>query len=176
MSDGIAYQNKDIEFKLLSDVYKEKSFEAYGLKIPRIKEVLSTNLPTVSANEKHMDNLFLLEDDTYAIVDYESEEKGNNCIKYVNYLGRVMERYYRENKVIPKIRMIVIYTGDVEYAKDVYDMGCMTVKLDQVFISHLPAEEIYQDIKHKLECGEVLSEQEPNAADCSAACGEGRRK
>ena len=75
MSDGIVYQNKDIEFKLLSDVYKEKSFEAYGLKIPRIKEVLPTNLPTVSANEKHMDNLFLLEDDTYAIVDYESEEK-----------------------------------------------------------------------------------------------------
>ena len=161
MSDGIAYQNKDIEFKLLSDVYKEKSFEAYGLKIPRIKEVLPTNLPTVSANEKHMDNLFLLADDTYAIVDYESEEKKDNCIKYVNYIGRVMERYYRENKVIPKIRVIVIYTGDVEYAKDVYDMGCMTVKLDQVFISHLPAEEIYQGIKHKLDCGEALREQEP---------------
>ena len=51
---------------------------------------------------------------------------------YVNYIGRVMERYHRENKVIPKIGMIVIYTGDVEYAKDVYDMGCMTAKLDQL--------------------------------------------
>ena len=105
-------------------------------------------MPTVSANEKHMDNLFLLEDGTYAILDYESEKK-DKCIKYVNYIGRVMERYYRENKVIPKIRMIVIYTSDVEYAKDVYDMCCMTVKLDQVFISHLLVEEIYQGIKHR---------------------------
>ena len=46
LSNGIVYQNKDIEFKLLSDVYKEKSFEAYGLKIPSIKEILPTNLPT----------------------------------------------------------------------------------------------------------------------------------
>ena len=45
------------------------------LKISRIKEVLPTNLPIVSANEKHMDNLFLLEDDTYAIVGYKFEEK-----------------------------------------------------------------------------------------------------
>ncbi len=28
MSDGIAYQNKDIEFKLISETFKEKSFEA----------------------------------------------------------------------------------------------------------------------------------------------------
>ena len=63
------------------------------LKIPRIKEVLPTNLPIVPANEKHMDNLFLLEDDTYAIVGYKFEEKKGNCIKYMNYIGRVMERY-----------------------------------------------------------------------------------
>ncbi len=51
MSEGIAYQNKDIEFKILSEAYRERSFEAYGLKIPRIKEVLPTDLPAVSANE-----------------------------------------------------------------------------------------------------------------------------
>ena len=37
MPEGIAYQNKDIEFKLLNETFKEKSFEAYGLDLPRIK-------------------------------------------------------------------------------------------------------------------------------------------
>jgi len=60
MSEGIAYQNKDIEFKVLSEVFKEKSFAAYGLDLPKIKEVLPTNLPMVSVNELRMDNLFLL--------------------------------------------------------------------------------------------------------------------
>ena len=106
MSDGIVYQNKDIEFKLLSETYKENSFEAYGLKLPRIKQVLPTNLPSVAANEKHMDNLFLLEDGTLAAVDYESEDSIKNRIKYVNYIGRVMERFYRDTKKIPDIRLI----------------------------------------------------------------------
>lgn len=84
MPEGIAYQNKDIEFKVLSEVFKEKSFEAYGLHLPRIKAVLPTNLPVVSANELRMDNLFLLEDGTYAFVDYESTDNVKNRIKYIN--------------------------------------------------------------------------------------------
>lgn len=160
MTEGISYQNKDIEFKILSETYKEKSFEAYGLKLPRIKQMLPTNLPSVTANEKHMDNLFLLEDDTIAIVDYESSVKTKNLIKYVNYIGRVMERFYKENGKIPDIRLIVIYTGDVENARSMLEMPCMTLRIEQVFISKLPEEEIFQSITHKLAEGKDLTEQE----------------
>lgn len=160
MTEGIAYQNKDIEFKLLSETYKEKSFEAYGLKLPRIKQMLPTNLPSVTADEKRMDNLFLLEDGTIAIVDYESEAKAKNCIKYVNYIGRVMERFYKESGKIPDIRLIIIYTGDVENANPTLEMPCMTLCMEQAFISRLPEEEIYQSIERKLARGENLTEQE----------------
>ena len=160
MSEGIVHQNKDIEFKLLSETYKEKSFEAYGLKLPRIKQVLPTNLPSVAANEKHMDNLFLLEDGTLAAVDYESEDSIKNRIKYVNYIGRVMERFYKDTRKIPDIRLIVIYTGDVLRAENKFEMPCMTLRMEQVFIAELPEEEIYQTIEHKLAAGEELTEQE----------------
>ena len=56
--------------------------------------------------------------------------------------------------------MIVIYTGDVEEAADQFQVGCMTLQMEQVFVSHLPAEEIYQRVSHKLSCGERLTEQE----------------
>lgn len=160
MSEGIAYQNKDIEFKILSESYRERSFEAYGLKLPRIKEVLPTNLPAVSANELRMDNLFLLEDDTYALVDYESVDAVKNRIKYMDYITRVVQRLYRENGEVPEIRMIVIYTGDVEEADDWFQVGCVTLSMEQVFVSRLPAEEIYQTVKSKLGRGEALTEQE----------------
>ena len=64
-----------------------------------------------------IDNLFLLEDDTLAIVDYESEDKVSNRVKYINYIGRIMQRYDSQKKKIPKLRMIVIYTGDVRKCK-----------------------------------------------------------
>lgn len=160
MTEGIVYQNKDIEFKLLSETYKNKSFEAYGLNLPRIKAVLPTNLPAVSVNEKRMDNLFLLEDDTLAIVDYESENKVTNRIKYVNYIGRVMEKYYQEEHKIPNIRMIVIYTGDVIHAEPIFEIKCMSLRMEQVFVRNLHTEEIYQTVTAKLDNGEELTEQE----------------
>lgn len=73
MPEGIAYQNKDILFKILGQTYREKSFAAYGIDLPPIRELLPTTLLKISANERDIDNLFLLEDGTYAIVDYEAE-------------------------------------------------------------------------------------------------------
>ena len=160
MSEGIVYQNKDVEFKMISETFKEKSFAAYGLDLPKIKAVLPTNLPAVFANEMRIDNVFLLEDDSVAIVDYESEDKVSNRIKYVNYIGRFLQRYYQDEKKIPDMRMIVIYTGDVQRAEASFETKCLTLSMEQIFISKLPEEEIYQSIKSKLENNETLSDTE----------------
>ena len=56
--------------------------------------------------------------------------------------------------------MIVIYTGDVEEAKGSFETKCLTLSMEQVFISKLPEEEIYQSIKSKLENNETLSDTE----------------
>jgi 3-methyladenine DNA glycosylase AlkD len=106
MSEGIVYQNKDILFKILGQTYKEKSFAAYGIDLPPIRELLPTDLPKIAANEKSIDNLFLLEDGTYAIVDYESVYKKANKIKYLNYIARVMEKYFQEDETF-NLRLIV---------------------------------------------------------------------
>lgn len=160
MSEGIVYQNKDIEFKMISETFKEKSFTAYGLNLPKIKAVLPTNLPVVFANEMRIDNVFLLEDDSIAIVDYESTDKVSNRIKYINYIGRFLQRYYQDEKKIPDIHMIVIYTGDVGEAEASFETKCLTLSMEQVFISKLPEEEIYQSIKSKLENNGALSDTE----------------
>jgi len=62
MADGITHDNKDVLFKILSQNYRNKSFKALGLDLPKIKKVLPTQLPSVSASEIRADNIFLLED------------------------------------------------------------------------------------------------------------------
>ncbi len=149
MPEGIAYQNKDILFKILSQTYKEKSFAAYGMDLPPIRELLPTNLPKISANEKDIDNLFLLEDGTYAIVDYEAEYKRQNKIKYLNYIARVMERYYKEEEKFD-LRLIVIYTGDVKSAESTLETNCFTLRTEQAFLSHIDGEALFKTIQQKL--------------------------
>ena len=68
----IAYQNKDITQKFSAELLKNKSLAVYGLPDIYIKDLLPTNLPAVEANELRMDNLFVLGDDTLALIDYES--------------------------------------------------------------------------------------------------------
>ena len=58
--DSIMYQNKDVTMKSLADIFKGKSFAAYGIDVPEIVDVRPTNLPSVAANELRLDNLFLL--------------------------------------------------------------------------------------------------------------------
>ena len=38
-----------------------------------------------------IDNLFLLEDGSIAIIDYESSLKWENYLKYLNYIVRILE-------------------------------------------------------------------------------------
>jgi hypothetical protein len=112
-TNDIAYQNKDITCKIFAENFKGKSLKVYGLNVPKVVQVLPTNLPEIAANELRIDNLFLLEDGTVALIDYESEYKEADKIKYLNYITRVLNRYEKEGRQNIHIRMIVIYTADV---------------------------------------------------------------
>lgn len=153
--EGIAYQNKDILFKILGQTYKEKSFAAFGIDLPRIQALLPTDLPKISANEKSVDNLFLLEDGTYAIVDYESVYKRINKIKYLNYIARVMEKYYIEDDNF-NLRLIVIYTGDVDQAEPDLKTACFTLHAEQAFLAHIDGRAAFREIQEKLQAGKPL--------------------
>lgn len=105
----ITYQNKDVVSKLFAEKMRNRSFSAYGLMLPEIIEVLPTNLPVVEANEMRIDNLFRLKDNSIVIVDYESEYRHSNKIKYLNYTVRVLKKYNLISKKEQIIRMVVIY-------------------------------------------------------------------
>ena len=159
MSEGIVYQNKDILFKILGQTYKEKSFAAYGIDLPPIRELLPTDLPKIAANEKSIDNLFLLEDGTYAIVDYESVYKKANKIKYLNYIARVMEKYFKEDETF-NLRLIVIYTSDVQCAETTLETDCFTLRTEQAFLSHIDGEAAFDEIQGKLQSGIPLADDD----------------
>ena len=159
MAEGIAWQNNDILFKILGQTYKEKSFASYGIDLAPIREFLPTELPKISANERSIDSLFLLEDSTYVIVDYESEYKRANKIKYLNYITRVLEKYHKENRNF-NLRLVVIYTGDVQSAEPDFETGCLSLHTEQAFLSHIDGEGAFRAIREKLQSGIPLSDDD----------------
>ena len=162
VKDDIAYQNKDITSKVLTEYFREKSLNVYGLNLPKVVELQPTDLPAISLNELRLDQLLMFADGTVGIVDYESVYRREDMITYANYLVRVAERYRKQGRAIPKIHMIVIYTADVKREQVDPDLDCIgfSVHIETAFLSELDSQEIYQRLKEKVSGGLPLTEDE----------------
>ena len=158
----IAYQNKDITSKLFAERFQGKSLNIYGLNLPPVRQALPTNIPQIMANELRIDNVFLLEDDTIAVIDYESDYKKRNKHKYVRYVNHIAEHYGRQWKKDVAVRMSVIYTADVERSEtsDLLDAGCLRLETQSVFLSEMDPEEISKRLYQKVTDRILLSEEE----------------
>ena len=161
-STEIAWQNKDIISKLFGESLKGKSLSVYGIRNSGITDVRPTNLPAIEANELRLDNLFLMEDGAYAIVDYESEYSDENKVKYLGYIARVSKRLYTEYGELKPLRMIVIYTADVEPGStdpDI-DMGAFHMKIEEAFLIGRDSVSIRNELTDKADRGESFTDED----------------
>ena len=158
----IAYQNKDIISKIFGESLKGKSLSVYGISNPLITDVEPTNLPAVEANEVRLDNLFLMEDDAYAIVDYESRYAEENKVKYLGYIARVSKRLYTEYGCYRKLRFIVIYTADVlsGSTNPELDLGVFKMKIEEAFLRGVDSKAIKNSLTDKIIRREPLTEED----------------
>ena len=106
MPDGISKQGKDIIYKILTHEFKDKSFIAIGLDVPKIKEFLIADFPYVIASEIRADNIFLLEDDSILVVDFESDIKKSDYVKYLGYLYAVLNHYLKTENILYNITKV----------------------------------------------------------------------
>lgn len=158
----IAYQNKDITAKTMADTLKGRSLAAFGLPHLKVVDILPTNLPAIESNELRLDNLFVLDDGSVAIIDYESDYKKENFIKYLNYIARVIKRYAgkQQLELLVKIKMIVIYTADVDKAETVYDLEGIRLVIEPAFLVRFDTDAIFKRLDGKIRRKEILSEEE----------------
>ena len=158
----IAYQNKDIASKILSEQFRGKSFSVYGIDLPEIEDIRPTNLPAVEADELRLDNLFLLADGSYVFVDYESEYREKNKCDYLKYFARITERLYNEFGRFVPLKLVIIYTADVKRGTTdpVLDTGGVRMEIEEAFLTELDAGDIWKGLKRKIESGEELSDED----------------
>ena len=66
-----------------------------------------------------------------------------------------MEKNYPEEDNF-NLRLIVIYTGDVESAEAIFETNCITLRIEQAFLSHIDAEVTFNTIHQKVLSGTPL--------------------
>ena len=161
---GITAQNKDVVSKWFGETMRNRSLSVYGIHVPKIVDVRPTNLPAIETNEKRMDNLFLLEDGSYAILDYESDYRIANKIKYGGYALRLLRRLQKEGIDISsaQVRIIIIYTADVtrSQTQDALTAGDITISTTEAFLLEIASEEVKARIQKKTHEKQMLDERD----------------
>ena len=147
--------DKDALHKVLAQAYKGKNFAILGIKLPPIHELL----PAIPLRDSFIDSLFLLEDGTYAVVEYASGCHKTDMAQYPNYIAKVMEKYDKGDGNFD-LHLIIIYTGDVENADPVFDCGCLTLRPKQVFLSRMDSGAVFDAIRQKIHSGIVLTDDD----------------
>lgn len=144
---SIAYQNKDIVSKFFGQQMKGKSLSLFGLKNDlKVVDARPTNIPIVQARELRMDNLFVLEDGSVAILDYESTYKKSNFTKYGRYIMDVIDRYLKEGEE-PDIHMMVLYTADIDKAEGSLTRTACSIQTEASYLTGIPSEEWLEHVK-----------------------------
>jgi len=77
----------------------------------------------------------------------------------MDYITRVLKRYKKKERP-KKIRMIVIYTADVESAPSEISFGCVTLKVEQAFLTGMDSESVFGQLKEKVDGGMELTDEE----------------
>ena len=173
----IAYQNKDVSAKVIAEQMPGKDFSVLGVSLPKIVSAHPTNLPAVEANELRMDNLFLLEDGSYLLVDYESKYSEANKYKYLNYLARLAKRLYNLTGRYAPMRILIIYTADVSRDSTEPDLDLCGVRMHitEAFLTELDGDRILNDTEARLRNKETLSGREQILLGISPLTYKGKR-
>lgn len=162
MSKGISYQNKDILFKSLSELYEDVTLDVFGLKgFPKIKELLPNDFPEVTADGNRSDTVFQLEDGSILMLEYESSTRFvENHLKYIGYAHRISKRYFQKEKDIKKIRIVVIYTSDVAKASEELNIGDLNITSKAILLSEYNGDAIMEKLMMKVDEDEPLTHEE----------------
>ena len=70
-----------------------------------------------------------------------------------------MEKYFKEDETF-NLRLIVIYTSDVQSAEPTLETDCFTLRTEQAFLSHIDGEAAFDEIQGKLQSGIPLADDD----------------
>ncbi|WP_231106967.1 hypothetical protein [Anoxybacillus flavithermus] len=148
----IAYNNYDIIFRNMTAQFKEKVLDFYGIRTAPIVRVEATDLPTIAVNDRRMDFLFLLADDTYLHLEFQTTFDEKDLDRFLQYDVSAYERYKKP------IKTVVIYGADVEKVLEQKSYGSVQYEAQAVLMKKYNGDAIIQNLWAKVENGEELTD------------------
>ncbi|KLU59343.1 hypothetical protein CEB3_c43290 [Peptococcaceae bacterium CEB3] len=148
----IPYQHKDILFKSLTEIFANRALNFYDINTAPIVRAEPANLPTIKVQQRTMDFVFYLADDSYLHLEFQSSQG-------LKELGRFLEYdvalYRKRGK---RIHTYVVYTADITQAAEILDCGSIEYRARAIYMDGYDGDSILKTLREKILRGDPLDE------------------
>ncbi len=148
----IPYHHKDIIFKSLTEIFANKALDFYDINTAPIIRAEPANLPTITVQEKTMDFVFYLADDSYLHLEFQSTHGPEELERFLEYDVAL----YRKRKKI--IHTYIVYGAGITNASVVLKCGSVEYRTKAIYMDGYDGDCIFNDLKDKIFAGTRLNE------------------
>jgi len=125
--------------------------EFYGFKTGKVKELINPELPEIRVKGGSTDVVFLMEDDSYLHLGFETGKDGDDIIRHLDYDVRLIQRDGR------CVNTIIVYSADVKIAPKGIKSDTLVYNPHVILMIDYDGNAIFAELEAKLKAGEELT-------------------
>jgi len=149
---AVSRHNYDIIFKSLTETFADRTLKMFGIDTVPIVRAEKTELPRIEIDERRMDFVFYLADDSYLHLEFQTTSGVENLERFKLYDATL---YQKRKK---KIQTAVVYGAGVEGAPEALDHGSIKYRVQNIYMGRYDGDAIYRGLLVKVERQEGLEE------------------
>lgn len=137
-------KHEDLIMKKAMDVFAEEGLKFFGID-KKVKDSSSTELVVLEAKNLHMDYTFLMEDDTYIHVEFQTTDKGKDDLRRFRAYEALLSFQTTKDVVT-----YVVYSNEINNTKSILQTGINEYNVKAISMYDKDGDIVIQEVEEKL--------------------------
>ena len=137
-------KHEDLIMKKAMDVFAEEGLKFFGLD-KKVKDSSSTEIVVLEAKNLHMDYTFLMEDDTYIHVEFQTTDKGKDDLRRFRAYESLLSFQTGKDVVT-----YVVYSNGIQNVKTILETGINEYSVKAISMFDKDGDIVIKEIEEKL--------------------------
>lgn len=137
-------KHEDLIMKKAMDVFAEEGLKFFGID-KKVKDSSSTEIVILEAKNLHMDYTFLMEDDTYIHVEFQTTDKGKDDLRRFRAYESLLSFQTGKDVVT-----YVVYSNGIQNVKTILETGINEYSVKVISMFDKDGDIVIQEVEEKL--------------------------
>lgn len=147
-------KHEDLIMKKAMDVFAEEGLKFFGID-KKVKDSSSTEIVVLEAKNLHMDYTFLMEDDTYIHVEFQTTDKGKDDLRRFRAYESLLSFQTSKDVVT-----YVVYSNGINNTKAILETGINEYNVKAISMIDRDGDIIIQEIEDKIKDNVEVTKQD----------------